>query len=481
MKKRLVAIVGRPNVGKSAIFNRLVGRRLAIVHEQSGTTRDRLLAEVTWGEERFTAVDTGGIINMDGATIRATIDAGVRKHVDEALQEAAAVIFVVDVQSGVTSMDQYVASMLHTAGVTVFVAANKADKDTKDDLAMEFEVFGFPVFPVSAFHDRGFDALMSAVLPVLPQCTPESAVTPLKVAIVGRPNVGKSSYINRLLHDERVIVSDIPGTTRDSVEVPFVVGSGPQARHYLLIDTAGLKRADKRGGGLEYLSFMRTQKAIDRADVVVVVTDVSQGITAHDERIVGDAIEAGKGCIIIVNKWDLAEVSPASYTDDLRHKFRGMDFVPLIFTSAKTGHNIRKTVETIDHVGAQLRAELPTGVLNRVIMRAFAQVRPPMVAGRRLNIFYATQTGTAPIRITLFVNDPLALADAYKAYLVRNMREAFGLEGAPVVIKERGRPRQSEGPRASGAIKHGIPAVIRNARRGGRQAGRSRRNTKKGN
>lgn len=461
MKKRIVAIVGRPNVGKSAIFNRLVGRRLAIVHDQSGTTRDRLLAEVTWGENRFTAIDTGGIINMDGATIRASIDASVRKHVDEALQEAAAVIFVVDVQSGITAMDQYVAKMLHSAGVTVFVAANKADKDIKDDLSFEFQTFGFPVFPVSALHDRGFDALMQAVLPVLPEGEPESTVTPLKVAIVGRPNVGKSSYINRLLHDDRVIVSEIPGTTRDSVEIPFVVGSGPQARHYQLIDTAGLKRADKRGGGVEYLSFMRTQKAIERADVILVVTDVSQGITAHDARIVGDVLEHGKGCIIVVNKWDLADTSQEVYSENLRHAFGAMDYVPLLFISAKTGHNIRKTVEVIDQVGAQIRAELPTGVLNRVIMRAFAQVRPPMVSGRRLNIFYATQTGTQPIRIALFVNDPIALAPAYIAYLVKNLRGAFGLEGSPVIIKPRGRPRQVEGPRAAGAIRQSASAAKR--------------------
>lgn len=444
MKRRVVAIVGRPNVGKSAIFNRLVGRRLAIVHEQSGTTRDRLLAEVTWGDRRFTAVDTGGIINMDGARIHAALDAGVRRHVDEAIEEAAAVIFVVDVQAGATSMDQYVAGLLHSTGASVFVAANKADETAKDDLAVEFESFGFPVFPVSALHNRGFEALMKAVLPVLPPGEAASAVTPLKVAIVGRPNVGKSSYINRLLHDERVIVSEIPGTTRDSVEVPFVVGTGPQARHYLLIDTAGLKRADRRGGGVEYLSVLRTQKAIGRADVIVVVTDVSQGITTHDERIVGDVLKSGKGCLVIVNKWDLSEVSRSKYAEDLRYTLRGMDFVPLVFASAKTGEHIRKTVELIDHVGAQIKAELPTGVLNRVIMRAFDQVKPPMANGRRLNIFYATQTGTQPIRITVFVNDPGVLRPAYSAYLVRNLRDAFGLDGAPVILQPRSRPRRED-------------------------------------
>lgn len=441
MKRRVVAIIGRPNVGKSAIFNRLVGRRLAIVHEQSGTTRDRLLAEVTWGEQRFMAVDTGGIINMDGATIRATIDAGVRKHVDEALEEAAAVIFVVDVQSGITAMDEYVAGLLHSRGATVFVAANKADHGIKDDLTAEFERFGFPLFPVSALHGSGFDPLMNAVVAVLPPPEAGSSVTPLKVAIVGRPNAGKSSYINRLLHDERVIVSDIPGTTRDCVEIPFVVGTGPQARHYLLIDTAGLKRADKRGGGLEYLSFMRTQKAIENADVIVVIIDAAQGPTAHDEKIIGDVLQNGKGCIILVNKWDLAQVSQQKYTDDLRYTLRGADYVPLVFASAKTGHNIRKTIEVIDHVSAQIKTQLPTGVLNRVIMRAFDRVKPPMVRGKRLNIFYATQTGNNPLRVTVFVSDEKGLPSAYAAYLVKNLRDAFGLDGAPLILQPRSRPR----------------------------------------
>ena len=238
---------------------------------------------------------------------------------------------------------------------------------------------------------------------------------------------------------------------RDCVEVPFAVGTGPQARHYLLVDTAGLKRADKRGGGLEYLSFMRTQKAIENADVVVVIIDAAVGPTAHDEKIVGEVLKHGKGCIILVNKWDLGEVSQEKYTDDLRYTIRGMDYVPLVYTSAKTGHNIRKTVETIDLVGAQIRAELPTGVLNRVIMRAFDQVKPPMMNGRRLNIFYATQTGIQPIRITIFVSDEEGMRPAYAAYIVKNLRAAFGLDGTPVTLQLRGRPRQEQGPHATGA------------------------------
>jgi len=447
MKGRIVAIVGRPNVGKSAIFNRLAGRRLAIVHEQSGTTRDRLIAGVLWNERRFRLVDTGGIINMDGRAIRSAIDAGVRQQVDEALGDSAAVIFVVDVQAGMMPMDEYVAEVLHASGLPVFVAANKADEAAKDFQASEYEKFGYPVFPVSALHNRGFDPLLSAVVPCLPESDESDSENPIKVAVVGRPNVGKSSYINRLLRDERVIVSEVPGTTRDSVEVPFVVGSGPEAQHYLLIDTAGIRRADKGRKGLDYYSLLRTEKAIERADVVVVVTDASQGVTAQDLHIAGSVLENRKGCIVLVNKWDLSEVTQRATISDKKYILKDMGFVPVVFASAKTGYNIRKTVDAISHVASQVRTELPTGVLNRVIAKASEKLSPPMVSGKRLKIFYGTQTGIQPVTITLFVNDLGRMKSSYTSYMIRELRAAFGLEGAPVVLKLRSRERRNLGER----------------------------------
>ena len=438
---RVVVIVGRPNVGKSALFNRLAGRRVAIVHSESGVTRDRLMREVEWGAERFELIDTGGVCNIDGARVADQIEVGIRQQVDTALGDASVAILVVDLTAGVVPMDEEVAGILRQSGCPTFVAANKADTPPRDAAADEFEAFGFPVFPVSALHDRGVGELMEAVVDKLPAAENATIKHPLKVAIVGRPNVGKSSLFNRLLRSDRVIVSNVPGTTRDSIDVPFSVGQGDQARHYMLIDTAGIRRVGKIDTSVERFSRFRAEASIARADVVVLVMDALASPTAMDKKIAALVLEHQKGCLLLVNKWDLSEVTQRQTGPRLAKEIPFMGHCPVVFASSKTGYNIRRSVDAIDHVAAQVQTPLPTGILNRAILDAYERVHPPAVKGRRLKIFYSTQVGTAPLRIRLFVNDPRGVAPAYRDYLVRKLREAFGLEGAPVLLQFRERTR----------------------------------------
>lgn len=441
VKGRIVAIVGRPNVGKSALFNRLAGRRIAIVHSESGVTRDRLMREITWEEERFELIDTGGLNSMDGEVVADLINSGIRAQVEAALQDAAVAILVVDIQAGLTPMDEEVAGLLRSSGVHVRVAANKADEPQHEVGRVEFDRLGFPVIPVSAMHDRGIGDLMDAVVPELPPATNVTIAKPLRVAVVGRPNVGKSSYINRLLNSDRVIVSDVPGTTRDSIDVPFTVGHGDQARHYVLIDTAGMRRVGKIDSSVERFSHFRSERSIRDADVVVLVIDGSQGPTAQEKRIAALIAEEGKGCVVVVNKWDLVETTQKQYAPEVLSAMPFLSHCPLAFTSAETGYNIRRSVDAIDLVASQIQAELPTGVLNRAIEAAYCRTDPPRRQGKSLRIYYAVQVGTSPLRVRLFVNDPRIVQPNYRAYLTKQLRAAFGLEGAPIFLHFRGRDR----------------------------------------
>ncbi len=439
---RTVAIVGRPNVGKSALFNRLVRRRLAIVHEESGVTRDRVIAEVTWRNERFECIDTGGVSVIDKAAPTDILTAGMTRQVEVALTDAPVAILTVDCTAGVQPMDREVALMLRRHNRQVVVAANKADHDGFLNEITEFEELGFPVLPVSALHNRGIDALLASVVKLLPPPQEEGDTTPLKVAVVGRPNVGKSSYINRLLRNDRVIVSEIPGTTRDSVEIPFAVGKGPQARSYLLIDTAGMRRKGKIKDTVERFSLMRAEKSIERADVVVMVLDAVQGPTAMDKSIASLILEKRKGMVVAINKWDIAQeqgVTQRAYSQALSEAVPFLDFAPIVYMSAHNGLNIRKSIDVVDHVASQVNLTVGTGLLNRVLQDAFARVQPVVRSNRRLKLYYATQVGTRPVRIRLFVNEPTLAADAYKAYLIRILRQNFGLDGAPVILQLRGK------------------------------------------
>ncbi len=438
--KRIVAIVGRPNVGKSALFNRLVQRRVSIVHEEEGVTRDRVACEANWNGERFELIDTGGLGHFDKEVSTDQIVASTETQAEIAIADASFIIFVVDITAGAVPLDEEVARILHRSGRTVIIAANKADNSDREDSAYDFDLLGFPVIPVSALHNRGINALMEALIPQLPQEENPTEKKPLRVAVVGRPNAGKSSYINRLLRDERVIVSDIPGTTRDSIEIPFTIGKGDSARHYQLIDTAGIQKETRSKSAVDWFSNLRTQKSIERSDVVVMMLDAETGPTSRDKKVAAKIIEAQKGVLLLVNKWDLAKeadesITQTQYLPALRETLPFMGFAPILFVSAKDGYNIKRSIEAIDYVAAQTRTEITTGVLNRIIQKACDRYPPPIAKGKRLKIYYATQSGTEPIYIKLFVNNPDNARSNWVAYLKNQLRDAFGLEGAPMFLK----------------------------------------------
>lgn len=439
--RRVIAIVGRPNVGKSALFNRITGRRLAIVHEESGVTRDRLCSEAVWDGHPFELIDTGGIGLMDGKSSADHIEQGTREQVDIALQDAASIIFVTDVTQGVVPLDETVAGLLHQCGKPVVVAVNKADHEGLDDRHLEFASLGFPMFPISVLHKRGIDDLVQEAIKPLPPVTPADLIEPLKIAVVGRPNAGKSSYINRLLQNKRVIVSDVPGTTRDSIEIPFCTGQGEQLRKYVLIDTAGIRKFSRAKDAVEKYSINRAEKSVEAADVVIMMIDATEGPKKQNKKIAALVLEQHKGCVILVNKWDLAEgvTTQREYGKALREELQFLDFVPVLFTSAETGYNIRRTIEAVDHVSTQMRTQLTTGLLNRVVQEAVQKYQPPIMQNHRLKIYYVTQVGVNPVTIRFFVNTPTRVSANYQTYLMHRLRKAFGLEGAPIVLQFRAR------------------------------------------
>lgn len=447
----MVAIIGRPNVGKSSIFNRFAGRRIAIVHEEPGVTRDRIICTIRRKDQRFDLVDTAGLVPPEAgledtgagcetkALSNQSIEAAVRRQVDLALREATAVIFVVDAKTGVLAADEKTAALLHKSGRPVLLAVNKTDNAGLDFHAHDFEKFGFPVFPVSALHNRGFEDLIESLAGVLPPGTDED-IPGLRVAIVGRPNVGKSLLINRLARSERVIVSSEPGTTRDSIAVPLIAKMGAQRHGYILIDTAGLRATKKIKHAVDSFSQLRAKESIDSADVVALVIDATTGPTAYDKNIAAHILARKKGCMIIVNKWDLtpAAAQKSCYAA-LYQVLPFMNFAPVVCASAATGFNTGKIIETINYVAGQNRGKIATGILNRTFENICARLQPPLVRGRRLKIFYATQTAIQPIAFLLFVNDPAKVTKNYERYLESSIRKVFGLEGAPIVFEFRKR------------------------------------------
>lgn len=439
--ERIVAIVGRPNVGKSALFNRLVRQRLAIVHSEEGVTRDRLMASAEWLGQRFRVVDTGGLALMDRARSGDEIMQATAEQVRAAIVDAAAVVLVVDVGAGLQPLDVEVARRLRQSGRPVAVAANKADLPRQDDMIADFIALGFPTFPVSAEHNRGIEALMEAVLPWLPPATGEAEPPRLKVTVVGRPNVGKSSYINRLVGHERLIVSPVPGTTRDTIAVPFTLQAADGGeRHYTLVDTAGMRKQGRVHASVEKFSLFRAEQGIAEADIVVLVLDAEAGPGTQEKKVAALIRQQRKACVVLVNKWDLAKGTAVKARDYEAHMRRELFFlgdIPVLFVSAASGYQIRRSFETIDAVAARLEAKLPTGVLNRVIRDAFAQAQPPFARGKQLKFYYATQTGRNPPRVTLFVNDPRLSTPTHQAYLAARLREAFDLAGVPLVLRYR--------------------------------------------
>ncbi len=444
---RVVAIVGRPNVGKSALFNRIARQRIAIVFDQPGVTRDRVAREVEANGERFLLVDTGGLAFDRTPGSDDPFAAETRQQAALAVTDAAVCLVVVDARAGVTPLDEEVLQRVRASGVPCAIAANKCDLETDDARADEFLRFGMPVMPCSAEHGRGVGDLVAFATAHLPPPPADAAATrPLRVAVVGRPNAGKSSYINRLLNAERVIVSDIPGTTRDCVDVPFTIGEGPAARHYVLVDTAGMKRHTQMSkSSVDTFSLFRSEKAIEEADVVLLVLESELGPTRQDMRIAGKILDAHRACAVLMNKWDLAlekGIKQDDATKVLRQMMPFLSFAPIVYCSAKSGYNVRRTVDAIDAVASSVQARLPTGVLNRTIETAAKKTLAPMVNGRRLKVYYALQVGNDPLTIRLFVNDPKLVTDAYRSYLEKAIRARFGLEGAPIRMFLKARSRK---------------------------------------
>lgn len=439
--ERIVAIVGRPNVGKSALFNRLVRRRLAIVHSEEGVTRDRLMAPAEWLGQRFEVVDTGGLAMMDRAKTGDQIQQATADQVHAAIEDAAAVIFTVDLKAGVQALDEEVARLLRRSGRPVVVAANKADLPEWDEQTAGFASWGFPVFPVSASHNRGIEGLMEAVLPHLPPETGEAGLERLRVAVTGRPNVGKSSYINRLTGKERVIVSNVPGTTRDSIPVPFTLRAADGGeRHYMLVDTAGMRKQGRVHESVEKFSLFRAEAGIAEADIVVLMMDAEAGPSTQEKKVAALIRQHHKACVVLVNKWDLAKgsgVKERDYESQMRNELFFLGDIPILFVSAKSGHGIRRSFDVIDTVATRLGTHLPTGVLNRVIRDAFEKSQPPFSRGRQLKFYYATQTGRNPPRVTLFVNQPKLSTPSHQAFLSARLRAAFDLAGVPLILRYR--------------------------------------------
>jgi GTPase len=473
----LIAIVGRPNVGKSALFNRIVGKRIAIVHDEPGVTRDRVTAEAEWHGRVFTLVDTGGIGLSRREKAETIIAQAAIEQVQLAIDAASVIILVVNVREGIVPLDSEVAQRLQRSGKTVLVAVNKTDNDREEAGADEFARLGFPkIFPVSAIHHRGIDALMDAAVALLPPETAGAekkvpgAEASLKLAIVGRPNVGKSSLINALTHSQRVIVTPIPGTTRDSVDVPFEVETEGVRQKYILIDTAGVRQERRIDDSVEFFSVKRTDESIARCDIAVFVMDAEAGMTSQDKKVAGKIVEERKACILVVNKWDLMMPELESARRELRredgktrregqekpltslsefaqwvqeHLFF-LDYAPVIFTSAKSGFHLDRLLESIRYVAAQLQQKVPTAILNRTLHDAIERRQPVSSAGHRLKFFYSTQVRQSPPTFLLFVNREDLFSDQYKKYLAGEMRRAFGFEGCPIVLVGRARAKTIE-------------------------------------
>lgn len=436
----VVAVVGRPNVGKSTLFNRLASRRIAIVQDEPGITRDRIYTDAEWQGRRFTLVDTGGL--LPGAD--EGLPAAIAQQVEVALAEAAVIVLVVDARAGVTAADAAVAERLRRSGKPVVVCANKIDDGGLLYLVHAFHGLGLgePV-PVSAEHGLGTGDLLDRIVELLPDAEPEAEAggeqPPIKVVILGRPNVGKSSLVNRLLGDDRVIVSDVPGTTRDAVDVAWEIDGD----RFVLIDTAGLRRQARVSEPVEYYGTVRARRALERADVALVLLDAAELLTEQDRRIVGLAEDAGRGLIIVVNKWDLvdAEQGTADEVKELiRHRLPLVDWAPVVFTSALTGRGVGRLPGIIRKVYEAYNRDVGTGLLNRVLHDAVDRHHPPSIKGRRLRIRYATQVRHGPPTFLVFVNDPKLLVGNYRRYLERRLREAVPLEGTPIRLVFRPSP-----------------------------------------
>ena len=444
-----VAIVGRPNVGKSALFNRLVGRGIAIVHDQPGITRDRISAICSRGQRPFTLWDTGGIAGA-GET---ELTKDVRRVVEEAIHDSDLLLFVVDAKEGLSPMDQELARLLRRSRKPLVLVVNKIDNDKHEDRAVDFDSLGFETsIAISAAHGRGISELLETIDKLLPsgEIKPQTSnlKPPIALAIIGRPNVGKSSLINSILKSKRAIVSESAGTTRDSVDISYQRG----AEQFMFIDTAGMRRRGAHSTSVEVFSVMRAERSIRRADLCALIVDLTSGVTSQDKRIAGLIQKARKPCIVVLNKWDLVKPKRGGkkaindLVEDARARIFFLDYAPVLIASALTSENVDRLFRLIEKVRGASHKRIGTGVLNRLLRAAFAANPAPTVANKRLKLFYAAQASGMEDRhqlqapeFVLFVNDPHLLVDTYRRYLEARIREAEPYPGLPVILTLRPR------------------------------------------
>lgn len=438
MGKPIVAIVGRPNVGKSTLFNIFANSRISIVEDTPGVTRDRLYADTEWLDNEFMMVDTGGIEIMNTDKIAVSI----RQQAQIAIAEADVILFVCDARAGITHEDAEVAKMLRQSKKPIVLAINKADSPKQEMEIFEFYNLGIgePI-PVSAANHLGLGDLLDAVVEKFPETSAygeDGNEDEIKVALIGRPNVGKSSIFNTLVGEERSIVSDVAGTTRDAIDTPVI----REGQKFLFIDTAGMRRKARIDEPIEKYSIIRSLRAVDRSDVVLMVIDAIDGVTEQDKKIAGYAHEAGKGIVLVVNKWDLYDkdnTSTLRYTENLRRELIFMQYAPVVFVSAMTKQRIHRLPEVIHYVAEQNAMRISTSVLNQVVEDAIAINPPPTEKGQRLKILYATQVKIKPPTFVIFVNEPEIMHFSYQRYLENKLREAFGFEGTPLQMIIRGK------------------------------------------
>ncbi len=435
----VVAIVGRPNVGKSTLFNRIIGQRRALVENVPGVTRDRNYAEVTRYSTPFTLIDTGGFepVSEDRLLIQ------MREQSSLAVEEADVILFVMDGREGLTPADSEVAAFLRRAGKPVLYVVNKADGPKQDSDAVDFYALGVDrIHPVSAEHGIGIGDLMDEVLDLLPEEPPtvESEESEVRLAVIGRPNVGKSSLVNRLLGYERVVANAEAGTTRDSIDTPFVFNQ----QRYVLIDTAGIRRKGKVSHKLEKYSVIQALKGMDRAHIVLVVIDAAEGVTEQDMTVAGYAYEKGRAVILVVNKWDLVvkdHKTMGQYTEKLRMSFKFLSFAPILFVSALNGQRVPKIMDEVEKVAKEFNRRVPTPTLNQVLKEATISHQPPLYQGKRVKLFYMAQTAVRPPSFVIFTNHAEGIHFSYQRYLTNQIRETFGFEGCPIRLTFRDRER----------------------------------------
>mgnify|MGYP003336548842 CR=1 FL=1 len=447
----VLAIVGRPNVGKSALFNRIAGRRIAIVHEEAGVTRDRVSARAEWAGKHFEVIDTGGIAFADDE-----LSVASQHQAEIAIEVAAALVLVVDVTAGITPLDLEIAQKLRASGKPVFLAINKVDNERRAADVGEFAELGFArTFSIAAIHGHGVPALLDAATADFATGDAPAPVKPTQIAIVGRPNVGKSSLVNAILQSERSIVSDIPGTTRDSVDVPFT----HDGKSFVLVDTAGLRHRSKINSSVDQFGLMRAERSIRECDVAVLVIDAAAGVTKQDKKIGGQIAEAKRACVILVNKWDLAATEDAKsaalvgrkakkktfreeYIAALRKELFFLNWATVLFTSARTGKGVMELFQAIGVIEAEMEKRIETPQLNRLLTRVTDSYPPPRVGGQRFKIFYAFQKEGRPPTIAAFVNNAGLLTPHYERFLLDKIRANWGFTGCPVVFALRPRERK---------------------------------------